>query len=163
MTMFYSAAARGFYDSRIHKVLPADAVAITFDQHTQLLADQSDGAVIQPDMDGVTPCARKVILSLDTRRGIAIGSVKMEARRRILAVASIEQQTNDNATLARAALGSVVIGAKVDAASLNAAVARRTAIDVIRNASDILEASIAKMTASKLATFVVSADANWPA
>jgi hypothetical protein len=52
MTLFYSAAAQGFFDNRLHKELPPDAVEISQDQHAELLEGQSAGMVIVPSADG---------------------------------------------------------------------------------------------------------------
>ena len=52
MTLYYSQSSGGFYDSDIHSRLPEDAVAISAEQHTALLAGQSQGQVIMPGKDG---------------------------------------------------------------------------------------------------------------
>ena len=52
MTLYYSQSSGGFYDSDIHDTLPNDAVAISTEQHTALLAGQSQGQVIMPGKDG---------------------------------------------------------------------------------------------------------------
>ena len=52
MTLYYSQSNGGFYDSAIHSRLPEDAVAISPEQHTALLAGQSNGQVIMPGEDG---------------------------------------------------------------------------------------------------------------
>ena len=52
MTLYYSQSNGGFYDDQIHSRLPEDAVAISPEQHTALLAGQSNGQVIMPDKDG---------------------------------------------------------------------------------------------------------------
>jgi hypothetical protein len=62
MTIFYSAAQRGFYDSRIHKSLfsddeeplgiIADAVQITAEEHSRLLAGNSAGKEITAASNG---------------------------------------------------------------------------------------------------------------
>jgi len=52
MTLYYSQSTGGFYDDQIHSRLPEDAVAISPEQHTALLAGQSNGQVIMPDKDG---------------------------------------------------------------------------------------------------------------
>jgi hypothetical protein len=49
---YYSKSTGGFYDSTIHTTWPEDAVWITDEQHTALLAGQSNGQVIMPDKDG---------------------------------------------------------------------------------------------------------------
>ena len=52
MTLYYSQSNGGFYDDQIHSRLPEDAVAISPEQHTALLAGQSNGQVIMPGKDG---------------------------------------------------------------------------------------------------------------
>nr|DAR99448.1 MAG TPA: hypothetical protein [Caudoviricetes sp.] len=52
MTLYYSQSNGGFYDSAIHSRLPEDAVEISHEQHTALLAGQSNGQVIMPGKDG---------------------------------------------------------------------------------------------------------------
>jgi len=52
MGIFYSATTNGFYDSAINKSMPADAVEITREQHTELLAGQSAGKLIKPGAGG---------------------------------------------------------------------------------------------------------------
>ena len=51
--MFYSPSKNGFYDTIIHgDNIPADAVEITDEEHQALLAGQSAGLRIVPDLDG---------------------------------------------------------------------------------------------------------------
>ena len=52
MTLYYSQSNGGFYDDQIHSRLPEDAVAISPEQHTALLAGQSNGQVIMPNKAG---------------------------------------------------------------------------------------------------------------
>lgn len=52
MTLYYSQSTGGFYDDQIHSRLPEDAVAISTEQHTALLAGQAQGQVIMPNKDG---------------------------------------------------------------------------------------------------------------
>ena len=52
MTIYYSKSNQAFYDSTIHNRLPEDAVEISPEQHTALLAGQSNGQVIMPSKDG---------------------------------------------------------------------------------------------------------------
>ena len=51
MTLYYSQSSGGFYDSTTHSRLPEDAVAISTEQHTALLAGQAQGQVIMPNKD----------------------------------------------------------------------------------------------------------------
>lgn len=51
--MFYSAQTGGFYDRAIHgDNIPADAVEITTEEHAALLEGQSQGKLIQADING---------------------------------------------------------------------------------------------------------------
>lgn len=52
MTIFYSPENRGFYDDRIHAVIPTDAVEITAEDHAALISGQSSGRQIVPGQDG---------------------------------------------------------------------------------------------------------------
>lgn len=48
----YSPSTQAFYDTNLHPSRPADAVEISAEQHTVLLAGQSQGQVIMPGKDG---------------------------------------------------------------------------------------------------------------
>lgn len=51
--MFYSPSKNGFYDPAVHgDNIPADAVAITHEQHQALIDGQSAGKVIAADANG---------------------------------------------------------------------------------------------------------------
>lgn len=51
--MFYSKITGGFYDAAIHgDNIPADAVEITVEEHQALLEGQSQGKLIQADING---------------------------------------------------------------------------------------------------------------
>uniref|UniRef100_B8DLJ3 Tail fiber assembly protein n=1 Tax=Nitratidesulfovibrio vulgaris (strain DSM 19637 / Miyazaki F) TaxID=883 RepID=B8DLJ3_NITV9 len=52
MSRYYSASTGGFYIEDLHANIPADAVAITADEHAALLDAQAHGLVIQPDSAG---------------------------------------------------------------------------------------------------------------
>jgi len=53
MTVYFSAATNGFYDSSIHLgAIPADAVEITDAEHKALLAGQATGKRIVADAEG---------------------------------------------------------------------------------------------------------------
>jgi hypothetical protein len=45
---YYAASTGGFYRSDIHDAIPADAVEITEDLHTELIEGQSYGKIIAP-------------------------------------------------------------------------------------------------------------------
>jgi hypothetical protein len=48
----YSPSTQAFYDTNLHPSRPSDAVEISPEQHTALLAGQSQGKVIMPGKDG---------------------------------------------------------------------------------------------------------------
>lgn len=50
--IFYSPQTGGFYATHLHAHIPADAVAITAEEHTALLEAQTRGLVIRPDSAG---------------------------------------------------------------------------------------------------------------
>lgn len=52
MKMFYSGKTGGFYDPDFRGQIPADAVEITSERHTELLAGQSSGRVISASSNG---------------------------------------------------------------------------------------------------------------
>lgn len=52
MSLYYSTASNGFYDSDIHPELPDDAIEITTDEHQSLLNGQSSRKVISADSAG---------------------------------------------------------------------------------------------------------------
>lgn len=52
MTKYYSAQTGGFYSAEIHPEMPADAVAVTADEHAVLLDGQGKGKRIVADAEG---------------------------------------------------------------------------------------------------------------
>lgn len=68
MSVFFSASAKGFYDSELHALheIPEDAKPITYERHQELLMGQSSGKVITANVDGfpelVDPVPRPVTL-----------------------------------------------------------------------------------------------------
>lgn len=50
--IFYSPSTRGFYDDTIHAKLPTDAVAISEEDRTELLAGEAQGLQISVDATG---------------------------------------------------------------------------------------------------------------
>lgn len=135
--------------------LPTDALPVTALKHRQLLEKQAAGYRIRPGTDGRPVAIAPAKPSLDQLRARAIAAVKAEAGARILAIASLERQANDNAAIAIAALAG--------AGDVSAELERRRRIDAIRAASNTIEATIARMPASNLANFDASADRLWPA
>jgi hypothetical protein len=160
MSLHYSAARNSFFDSAIHAELPADAVPITAARHRELMAGQTEGKCIVPDSKGRPRLARRPALPLEQQREAALRRVRAEARRRIIEVANLEQQSNDNAAIAMMALQLTAGASTIDAFE---AVARRERIDAIRAASDRLQAAIASMDAKQLSALGVAAAEHWPA
>ncbi len=50
--IYYSPQTGGFYAGNVHAHIPADAVAITAEEHTALLEAQTRGLVIRPGAEG---------------------------------------------------------------------------------------------------------------
>ncbi|MEG3182124.1 hypothetical protein [Sphingomonas sp. LT1P40] len=153
--MFFSATTGGFYDPAVNTAIPTDAVRVTRHRHAELLAARSAGQRIVADAKG-RPQIRPVKVTLDQHRAAAVRAVKDEARRRILAIASLERQANDNAALALAA-GFIELSTEGLAAR-----DRRVRINAIRAASNAIEAIITTMPASNLTAFDAAAHPLWP-
>jgi hypothetical protein len=156
--LFWSASTTHFYHRDIHgQAVPADAVTVTPARHRALLDGQRSGRDIIVGADGkptLTPALRMTAALAREYAGI---DIRVEARRRILAVASLEQQSNDNAVLALHTL-AMATGDEFDAA-----LGRRSMIDAIRAASNALEAKISAWSAAALDNLNVRDDAHWPA
>ncbi|MCA1199139.1 hypothetical protein K9B35_14270 [Sphingomonas sp. R647] len=152
--MFYSPATGGFYDPAIHPELPADAVRMSRARYAELIEARSAGKQIVADAKG-RPVIKATRLSLEQLRDRAVNSIKGEARRRILDVASLERQANDSADIAIEAFA----GAATD---IGGALDRRARINAIRTASNAIEAIVARMPASNLAAFDPSSHPLWP-
>lgn len=56
MTLYFSAANSGFFDSAIHTAVPTDAVEISQAEHAALLSAEADGMAIIADMTGRPLC-----------------------------------------------------------------------------------------------------------
>lgn len=161
MGLFYSPSAGGFFDTALHGLkVPADAVPISSEQHRGLLDAQAEGKRICHDDQGRPYAERPASPKLEERRELAVRRARAEARRRILAVATLEQQANDSAAIALQALQIAQTGAStVDA---GVAVDRRTRIDALRAASNQLESAIAGMNARALAALEIASPTHWP-
>lgn len=133
--------------------VPADAIPITDRRHRELLEGQGQGRTIRAGRSGkpeLTPAPRATRELLLER---AIADIKIEARRRILAIASLERQSNDNALMATAT---------GYAGELAAAQSRRARIDALRAASNLAEATIADWASAALTAFDAAAATWWP-
>jgi len=157
--VYYSAARGGFFHAATHPTLPEDAVRISRLRHRQLLEAQAQGRTIVANDKGRPVLAPIVPPSLEQLRARASAAVNAEASRRILAVATIERQTNDNALIAQAALAAAT-GTPAPA-GLAEALARRAAIDAIRAASNRIAATIAQMPAANLTDYGATAERLW--
>ncbi|WCM29196.1 hypothetical protein NDN01_10050 [Sphingomonas sp. QA11] len=165
MSVRWSPADGHFYHADLHgEAIPADAVRVTRRRHAELLAGRAAGRAIVVGPNGRPELAPVRKPSVAQRRLWAVADIKAEARRRILTIASLERQANDNAAIATAAfqiatgtdgLGDAIAGA-IEAAR------RRERIDTVRAASNALEQKIAAWSAAALSTFDAGADAHWP-
>lgn len=153
---FYSPSTRGFYTKQIHgRSIPADAIEISNEHHQRLILAQAQGHGIthaKGAVMAVHPHAERDDLLEVTRAG-----VKREARKRILRIASLERQSNDNAVLALAALKRV----KSDSNEFVAAMERRQKIDAVRAASNRIEEGLAGHSHGELQSFKPEL-AAWP-
>lgn len=153
---FYSPSTGGFYARDLHgDDMPVDAVKITARKHAALLSAQAAGASIVAGKEGrpvaVHPTAGDI-------RAMAVTRVKREAKRRILAIASLERQSNDNAALAMAALATGML----EEVELEAALSRRQRIDVIRTASNGIEGDLNRLALADLTGFNPAHHPAWP-
>ncbi len=160
----YSATTGGFYHAGLHAgAIPDDAIPITERRHRELLAGQGTGRAIVASTSGAPELAAAPRLTVARQREIALRAIKNEARSRILAVATIERQTNDNAVIAMRGLATPTDQpTDAELAAITAAIARRRRIDAIRAASNTLEATIANWSAAALAKFKADDAAHWP-
>lgn len=157
--IYYSAAAGGFFHEDNHPVLPGDAIRVSALRHRQLIEGQAAGRAIVTGDKGQPLLAPVRAPHVDELRARAILDLKAEASRRIYAVASMEQQSNDTALIAQAALAAASAG--VAPTGLAEALAHRAAIDAIRAACRRAEALVARMPAANLTQFDAGAARFW--
>ncbi|MES2042593.1 MAG: hypothetical protein V4475_01890 [Pseudomonadota bacterium] len=167
MSHLYSASTNAFFHRGVHAAdkIPADAVAISARRHRELLAGQGEGRAISAGKDGKPQLEPKQKPTLAFLRRLAVADIKREAKRRILAIASLERQANDNAAMAAYAIDLAAgqpVGSPLITNAAHAAVRRRDAIDAIRAASNQLEATIATWSAGALGHFTAAEAAHWP-
>jgi len=156
---FYSPSTGGFYTTDLHgDGIPADAVKVSDRKHALLLDAQGKGAAIVAGPKG--PIAQMPVQSFAEQLVVARRQVKREARRRIMAVATLERQSNDNALLALAALQAATdIGMTIDVAP---AIERRRQVDDIRAASNAIELELENLPTAELAAFRAPQSPAWP-
>lgn len=75
MTIFYSAANNGFYESDLHTDIPNDAKEISADRYAQIMHAQTTGYEIKPGGDGLpvlvlTPVMQVEIKSCTPAQGL---------------------------------------------------------------------------------------------
>lgn len=157
--IFYSAAAGGFFHEANHPDLPADAVRVSALRHRQLIEGQATGRAIVTSDKGQPLLAPAKAPNAEQLRKRAVADLQAEASRRIYAVASIEQQSNDNAAIALAALAAAQ-GTTAPEGLTNALV-RRSAIDALRTACNHAADLIARMPAANLTHFDATAERLW--
>jgi len=154
--ILWSPSTHHFYHASLHgAAVPADAVAITPRRHRELLDGQTAGRAIMLGKSGKPELARVRKPTSGQLLATDVAAIKAEARRRILAVASLERQINDNALIAMPA-GKPATG------ELDGALDRRAKIDAIRAASNLTEATIADWAPAALTAFDATAATWWP-
>lgn len=157
MTHLWSPSTGHFYHPAIHgDTVPGDAVEVGERRYRELLDGQGEGRKIRAGKNGrpeLAPLPRVTVELLVAR---ATTAIKAEARRRILEIASLERQANDNAEIAiEAYAGSA-------GPDLEAALDRRLKINAIRSASNVAEATIAGWATPALTAFDATAPMWWP-
>jgi hypothetical protein len=105
MTMariYYSAARGGFFHEAIHTALPEDAVRIPALHHARAGRAEQGRQIVADARGRCSP--RFGCPAIEELRAQANRALAAEAERRILALASLARQSNDNALIAQAAL-----------------------------------------------------------
>ena len=142
MTIKYSASARGFFDTKLHRAIPADAVTVTARRHAQLFAGQAEGHAIVPDDRGRPQLQRLAACSLAVARVAKMAAMKREAARRIDQRMPLWRQIN-------------ALRDQSDPGFHE--------IDAIRAASNLIEQQIAEIgDVAAVLTFDVGACPLWP-
>jgi hypothetical protein len=157
--IYYSAAQGGFFHADNHATLPDDAVRVSRLRHRQLIDAQAQGRAIVAGLNGRPVLAPQIAPTLADMRARACAALDAEAARRILAIASLARQSNDNALIAQAALAQAHAGPAPE--GLAEALARRAGIDRVRASARRIAAQIATMPAANLTGFDASAARLW--
>ena len=125
--MFYSKSTGGFYEPGIHGAnIPADSIEITDSEHAALLEAQSNGKIIQADVNG-KPVALdyfKTAADLAAEKNAALKqmrTLRAEVLNALAGIAGRAQRSGDTATAtacdtASAALLNITADKKVIAA-----------------------------------------------
>lgn len=83
MTIKYSASARGFFDSNLHRSIPEDAVTVSAKRHVALMTGQAEGYEIVPDDRGRPQLQRLTPSTMAEAQAASVHAIKREAARRI--------------------------------------------------------------------------------
>lgn len=73
--LYYAASTKGFYDTDINAVIPADAVRITRAEHAALLAAQATGKEITSDAKGKPVAVEREVTVMDQSAIIRLEAV----------------------------------------------------------------------------------------
>lgn len=141
--ILFSPSTGGFYLGALHgDAVPADVVRLTARRHADLMEAQAQGARIV--VKNGKPVAQILDVMEIDQRATSLAAVKMEARRRIEAVAPIWRQLNDTRSPS-------------DAGAL-----RFARIDAIRSASAALEAIVQATADDALSSLSLADHPAWP-
>lgn len=142
MTIKYSASARGFFDTKLHRDIPDDAVSVSAARHAALLSGQAAGAEIVPDKRGRPQLRSLLPTTAANARAACLHAIKREAARRINQRMPIWRQIN-------------ALRDQTDPGFHE--------IDAIRAASNLIEQQIAEMKdIAALLAFDVADCPLWP-
>jgi hypothetical protein len=142
MTIKYSALARGFYDTDLHRQIPDDAVTVSAKRHAALLAGQAEGYEIAPDTRGRPQLRRRSPATPEAARIACLKGIKREAARRIEQRLPLWRQLNALRDNSDPGFHEV---------------------DAIRQASNLIELQLAELTSvDAVAGFPVADHPLWP-
>lgn len=143
MTMKYSASARGFFDSDLHRTIPQDAVTVTARRYAALLAGQAEGHEIVPDARGRPQLRSLLPQTVDAAMAACVHAIRQEAARRIDQRFPVWKQVN-------------ALRENRDPGFHE--------IDAIRAASDLIEQELMAISQiAQLASFPIADHPIWPA
>lgn len=142
MTIRYSASARGFFDTDLHRQIPDDAVTVSAKRHAALLAGQAEGYEIVPDSRGRPQLRRLSQVTLEAAQAACLHAIKREAGRRIEHRFPLWRQVN---------------------ALRDGSDPGFHEVDAIRQASNLIEQQLVDLTSvAAVAEFPVAEHPLWP-
>lgn len=142
MTIKYSAATGGFFDTALHRSVPDDAVTVSAKRHAELLVGQAQGYEIVPDKRGRPTLRSLQPNTLAQAQANAVRQAKREAARRIEERMPLWRQVN-------------ALRDNTDPGFHE--------IDSIRAASNLIEQAIAEVgTLQALKSFPIADNPIWP-